>query len=45
MIESSSYFFLSILDNGYAALITINSQINAKIESYSCQEKSILFFQ
>ena len=45
MIEAahSVNFFISILDNGYSVLITINGQIIANLEYYNCQKKSILF--
>ena len=45
MIEevSSSRFSISILDNGYSVLITINSQINENLNVTSIKRKEDLF--
>ena len=46
MIElaPSVNFFISILDNGYSVLITINSQINANKNGTTVKRKVFLFF-
>ena len=40
----SIYFFISLLDNEYYVLITINSQINANLNVTTIKRKMYLFF-
>ena len=45
MIEAtpSVIFFISILDNGYSVLITINGQINANLNVTTVKTKVFFF--
>ena len=46
MIEAapSVNFYISILDNGYSVLITINSQINAN-KNVATVKRKVFYFQ
>ena len=43
--EHSVNFFISILDNGYSVLITINSQINANYNVTELSKEKYFIFQ